>query len=161
MKYFFILVVTFSLISVSAFSQKNPPENVKKEFVKKYPAAQSVKWGSEEANEWEAEFKMNNKKMSACFDNSAKWIESETEISEKELPAAVVNTLDKDFQGYKKGPIEIFESTEMKGFELGLKKGETSLEVIFDNKGKFLTISHDKRILAGLLKKIKTCINNS
>jgi hypothetical protein len=136
MKNFFILVAAFSLISFSAYSQKNLPENVKKEFAKKYPAAQSVKWDSESANEWEAEFKMDGKKMSACFDNSAKWIDSETEISEKELPAAVANTLNKDFQGYKKGLIEIFESPEMKGFELTLKKGESSLEVVFDNSGK-------------------------
>jgi hypothetical protein len=113
MKNFLILIVAFSMISFSAFSKKNPPENVKKEFAKKYVSAQSVKWDSEEANEWEAEFKMDGKKMSACFDNSAKWIDSETEISLKELPAAVVNTLNTDFQGFKKGLIEIFESPEI------------------------------------------------
>jgi hypothetical protein len=135
MKNFVILIIAFSMISFSAFSQKNPPENVKKEFFKKYSSAQSVKWENEEKNEWEAEFKMDGKKMSASFDNSAKWIESETEITQKELPSSVVMTLNKDFQDYKKGHIEIFESPEMKGFELGLKKGEASLEVIFDNKG--------------------------
>jgi hypothetical protein len=138
MKKLLILTTAFAFISVSALSQKNPSEIVKKEFSKKYATAQSVKWDSEEKNEWEAEFKMDDKKMSASFDNSAKWIESETEIPEKELPAAVVNTLNKDFQGYKKGHIEIFESYELKGFELGLKKGETSLEVIFDNNGKII-----------------------
>jgi uncharacterized protein YxeA len=138
MKNVLILIVAFSLISFSAFSQKNPPENVKKEFAKKYASAQSIKWDSEEKNEWEAEFNMDNKKMSASFDNSGKWIESETEISEKELPATVVNTLNKDFQGYKKGVIEIFESPVMKGFELSLKKGEASLEIIFDNAGKVI-----------------------
>jgi uncharacterized protein YxeA len=138
MKNFIILIVAFSMISVSAFSQKNPPENVMKEFTKKYASAQSVKWDSEEKNEWEAEFKMDGKKMSASFDNSAKWIESETEITEKELPASVVSTLNKDFQGYKKGHIEIFENTEIKGFELGLKKGETAFEIIIDNSGKII-----------------------
>lgn len=120
----------------SAFSQKKPTENVKKEFTKKYASAQSVKWDSEEKNEWEAEFKFDGKKMSACFDDAGKWISSETEITEKELPAAVVATLNKDFQGYKKGLIEIFESPEIKGFELTLKKGGSSLEVIFENSGK-------------------------
>jgi outer membrane lipoprotein-sorting protein len=138
MKNFFILVVSFSLISFSAFGQKNPPENVKKAFAEKYASAQSVKWDSEEKTEWEAEFRVGDKKMSASFDNSGKWIESETAIAEKELPAAVVSTLNKDFQGYKRGPVEIFESPEVKGFELGLRKGETSLEVIFDNNGKII-----------------------
>jgi hypothetical protein len=138
MKNFMILLAAFSFISFSACSQNNLPENVHKEFAKKYPAAQSVKWDSESANEWESEFKMDGKKMSACFDNSGKWIESETAISEKELPVAVINTLNTEFQGYKKSPVEIFENPEMKGFELTLKKGESSLEVVIDNSGKII-----------------------
>lgn len=138
MKNFIVLIVASSMISVSAFCQKTPPENVKAEFTKKYASAQSVKWGSEGKNEWEAEFKVDGKKMSASFDNSAKWIESETEITEKELPGSVISTLNKDFQGYRKGVIEIFENNEIKGFELGLKKGETSIEVIIDNNGKVI-----------------------
>jgi hypothetical protein len=138
MKNLLILIAAISLISVSSFGQKNPPENIKREFAKKYASAQSVKWDSEEKNEWEVEFKMDGKKMSASFDNSAKWIESETGITEKELPTSVVSTLNKDFLDYKKGHIEIFENAEMKGFELGLKKGEISIEVIIDNTGKIL-----------------------
>ena len=84
--------------------------------------------------------------MSASFDNYGKWLESETGITEKELPASVEMTLNNDFTGFKKGHIEIFESPEMNGFEIGLKKGETSLEVIFDNKGNILkkTIVRDE-----------------
>jgi len=138
MKNLVIFVVVFALISVSAFSQKNPPETVIKEFAKKYTAAQSVKWDSEEKNEWEAEFTMDGKKMSASFDNSGKWMESEIKITEKELPASVVSTLDKDFKGYKKWNIEKFENTKMVGFEIKLQKGETSTEVVIDNSGKVI-----------------------
>jgi hypothetical protein len=138
MKNFIVLLTTLSLISFSACSQKNLPENVKKEFNTKYSAAKSIKWDSETVNEWEAEFRMDGRRMSACFENSGKWINSETEISEKELPEAVVNALNRDFQGYKKRLIEIYESPEMKGFELTLKKGESSLEVIFDDSGEII-----------------------
>jgi len=144
MKNTVILTLVFAFISVSAFSQKNPSEIVKKEFTKKYATAQSVKWDNEEKNEWEAEFTMDGKKMSASFDNSGKWIESETAIAENELPAAVVSTLDKDFQGYKRGHLEIFENAEIKGFELRLKKGETSIEVMIDNNGKVLKNTEKK-----------------
>jgi hypothetical protein len=138
MKNLFCLLIVLSLTTFSSFSQKNPPENVRQEFTKKYASAQSVKWDSEEKNEWEAEFKLDGKNMSACYDDSGKWIDSETEISEKELPAAVLAALNKDFQGYKKVLIEIYESSEIKGFELELKKGESSLEVIFDIAGKVI-----------------------
>ena len=138
MKNFVLLIVAFSMISVSAFSQKNPPENVKKDFAEKYATAQSVKWDSEEKNEWEAEFTLDGKKMSAAFDNSGKWMESETSISEKDLPASVSATLDKEFKDYKKSEIVIFDSPAAKGFEIGLKKGETSIEVIIDKNGKVI-----------------------
>jgi hypothetical protein len=138
MRNFVILTIAFTFFSVSSFSQKGPSETVKKEFSTKYSTAKSVKWANEEKNEWEAEFTLDGKKMSASYDNSGKWLESETTITEKELPTSVVATLNKDFSGYKKGDISIFESTEIKGFELGLKKGETSIEVIIDNSGKIL-----------------------
>jgi Protein of unknown function (DUF2874). len=144
MKNLITLIVVFAFISVPAFSQKTPPEIVKKEFTKKYSAAQTVKWDNEEQNEWEAEFTMDGKKMSAAYDNVGKWMETETTIYEKDLPATVVNTLNKDYPGYKKSDISIFEDSKSKGFEMTLKKGETSIEVLIDNSGKVVKKSDVK-----------------
>jgi hypothetical protein len=138
MKSFIIPVIVVSLISVSAFGQKSAPENVRKEFALKYGSAQSVKWSTEEANEWEAEFRLNGKRMSASFDNSGKWIESETAISQKDVPVEILNAISKNFKDYKIGPVEIYESPEMKGYETSLKKGEESWEVIYSDKGVIL-----------------------
>ena len=145
MKNIFILLVVFSISLVPAFSQKNTPENVKKEFARKYPAAQSVKWASEEANEWEAEFTVNGKEMSASFDDKGVWMETEAEITEKELPATIANTLKSDFPGYKTGEMSTIENPKMKGYELALKKGETSLEVVFDNSGNVIKRTEVKK----------------
>jgi hypothetical protein len=138
MKNFFILVVLFSMIFFSACSQKNPPENVKKEFSQKFADAKSVKWGSEEANEWEAEFKINGKEMSACFDNTGKWLETEAEVSAKELPSIVTNTLKSEFPGFKIVESSTIENPEMKGFEIALKNKETEITVIIGADGTVL-----------------------
>ncbi len=138
MKKLSILLVIFLTFGIVACGQKNVPQPVNKAFSQKYPAATSVKWASEEANEWEAEFKLNGKEMSASFDNSGKWLESETEIAVKELPAAVSASLAKEFAGYKTDEISILESPELNGFEVGLKKGDTVLEAVFDNAGKVI-----------------------
>ena len=130
MKNFSILVALFSIIFFSACSQKNPPENVKKEFSQKFAAAKSVKWESEESNEWEAEFKINGKEMSACYDNTGKWLETEAELSAKELPSAVTNTLKNEFSGFKTGESSTIENPEMKGFEVAFKNKETEITVI-------------------------------
>jgi hypothetical protein len=145
MKNIFILLVVFSISLVPAFSQKNAPDNVKKEFAKKYPAAQSVKWDSEEANEWEAEFKINGTEMSASFDNKGVWLETESEISAKDLPASVTNTIAKDFAGFKTGEVSANETPQMKGYEVALKKGEATLEVVFDNSGKVIKKTEVKK----------------
>lgn len=112
------------------------PEKIISAFTVKFPGATAVEWGSESPNEWEAEFKLEGKEMSACFDSSAVWTCSETVIKEKDLPQAVITTLKTEFAGYKKSLIEIYEDSSLKGYELILKKGETSSEVIFDNNGK-------------------------
>jgi len=138
MKTLITLFFISALFASPSFGQKTVPENVKKEFVKKYPAAQAVKWSSEEANEWEAEFTVNGTEMSASYDNKGTWLESETEISTKDLPAGVTASLTKDFAGYKTGEMSAIEDPQMKGFEVALKKGDSSLEVVFDNSGKVI-----------------------
>jgi hypothetical protein len=138
MKNIITLLFVSVLFASPAFSQKAVPENVKKEFAKKYPTAQAVKWGSEEANEWEAEFTVNGTEMSASYDNKGTWLESETEIGSKDLPAAVTATLTKDFAGYKTGEMSIIEDPKTKGFEVALKKDDSSLEVVIDNSGKVI-----------------------
>ena len=145
MKNIFILFVALAFFSVPAFSQKTAPENVKKEFAKKYPAAQSVKWVSEETNEWEAEFKVNGKEMSSSFDEKGIWLETESKISEKELPASVTNTIAKNFAGFKTGEASANETPKGKGYEVELTNGETSLEVIFDNSGKVIKNTEIKK----------------
>ena len=60
--------------------------------------------------------------MSASYDNKGTWLESETEITAKDLPSTVTNTLAKEFEGYKTGEISAIENPRMKGFELALKK---------------------------------------
>jgi hypothetical protein len=145
MKKNIILVLVFAIFSLPVFCQKHVPENVKKEFAKKYPSALSVNWGNEEANEWEAEFKIEGTEVSASYDNKGTWLESETEITAKDLPAAVTNTLTKEFSGYKTGKMSTIENPQMKGFELVLKKGEISLEVIFDNSGKIIKKTEMKK----------------
>jgi hypothetical protein len=138
MKKLSFLFVMLLALGIVACGQKNVPQPVNKAFSEKYPAATSVKWASEEANEWEAEFKMNGMEMSASFDNSGKWLESEKEIAVKELPAAVSCSIAKEFAGYKIDEISVIESPDLNGFEVGLRKGEAVLEAVFDNAGKVI-----------------------
>jgi uncharacterized membrane protein YkoI len=94
-----------------------------------------VKWDKENDQEWEAEFKMNGTEYSANFDMDGKWMETEHEIDKKELPAAVQQTLDTDFAGYKIEEAEISETDQAKVYEFELEKDEIEMEVVISPTG--------------------------
>ena len=121
MKNLMLLSAMLFTISFSACSQKQPSGDIQKAFNEKFPTAKSVKWDMEEENEWEAEFKMDGAEMSAVFDAKGVWLETEKEISKKQIPEAIKATLDRDYQGYKVEEIEWLETPEQNGFELKIQ----------------------------------------
>ena len=116
------------------------PAAAKTAFSAKYPGAQKVKWSVEKPGEFEVEFVLNKVESSALFDASGKFLESEVEIKETELPQGVKATLAKDFIGFKLDEIE--KSTDIKGivtFEMEAAKGKEKLVISFDGAGKLLS----------------------
>ena len=133
------LIIVFSiLLSLPVMSQSVVvPDNIMKAFSAKFPDAKQVRWDKESASEYEAEFLMNSKKMSASFDNNANWIETETGIPVSAIPVSVKTTLKKDFRGYKVKYAELSETPDKgKIYEVTIEKNEQNMEVAFDGNGK-------------------------
>lgn len=99
MKNIFIVFVAIIAISISASGQLKVTEAAKKAFAAKFPNATDVKWGKENATEYEAEFKLNNQSISANFKTDGSWVETETTIKASELPAAVTNAINTKYPG--------------------------------------------------------------
>lgn len=118
--------------------KKEAPANVKSAFSQKFPAATKVEWGKEGDNEWEAEFKLNGKEYSANFDNAGKWMETEYEISAKDIPAAVKTTLDKESAGFKIEESVVTETAALKAYEFVIVKGKDKMELVIDGNGKLV-----------------------
>jgi len=137
MKKLSVLVMLILTATLQSFAQ-DVPSKVKDAFNKKFPQAKSVHWDNENATEWEAEFKMNGKEYSANFGTDGTWKETEHDISVKELPIAVKNTLSKTFKGYNIEDAEITETPTYKAYEVEIEKGETTMEVVIDEHGKIL-----------------------
>lgn len=133
-----ILILSFLAMGLFACAQ-TPPTKVTDAFQAKFNGATKVSWDQEEATEWEAEFHMNGKEMTASFDPSGKWLETETEISKSDLPEAVKSTLDTQFSGYKIEETAIVESPEFSGYEVAMEKGEANIEVQLNNSGKVVS----------------------
>lgn len=128
------LVLVFSailFISLTACAQtpKDLPVKVKSAFAQKFPGIEKVKWGKENASEWEVAFKKDGKEYSANFKPDGTWLETEYEITAAEIPATVTKTLAKEYPGYKITESEISETAKGKVYEFEMKSGTKKMEV--------------------------------
>jgi len=131
-----IALLVALMLNACGQSNVNVPEQVKSAFAKKFPNAKHVEWGKESEMEWEAEFKINGMEYSANYDASGKWLETESEISKKDLPESIKTTITKDYSDYKADEAEISETPEGVFYEIKLEKKSETLEVVFDKDGK-------------------------
>ena len=99
MKNIFIVLVVGIVASTSASCQLKITEAAKKAFASMFPNATNLKWEKESADEYEANFKLNNTDVSANFKHDGSWVETETTIKANELPSAVTNAINTKYPG--------------------------------------------------------------
>jgi opacity protein-like surface antigen len=135
MKKLFLAIVSILVISASSYAA-DVPKAVADAFAKKFPAATNIKWGKENAKEYEAEFKLNGKSVSANFLTNGSWIETESEINTAELPAAVTSAVKLKYADAVM--LKIFKIETAKGkitYETEFKTGNKKKELIFNAEG--------------------------
>lgn len=130
------LILALAMVCGGVMYAQAPPAQVSKMFSQKFASAEKVKWDQEEENEWEAEFKMNGKEMSASFDNAGKWLETETSASKADLPTVVIKAVQEKYSGWKMEEVECVEKPDFKGYEIELEKGTKEMEILVAETGK-------------------------
>ncbi len=134
-----MLPALLSVCLLQAQDKGKTPASVVTAFKKAFPSAQQVHYGKED-NNFEISFADGGKKKSAVYTPAGQLVETETEITAAELPAAVMPY----FQSHYKG-VKIHETAKIvdaKGavtYEVGIK----GKDIIFDSKGKFLKEGED------------------
>jgi hypothetical protein len=99
---------------------KSMPAAVQKAFEARFPAASQVHWGKESRKEYEAEFLLNGKSVSANFDLNGKWIETESIISKEELPQPVLASILRQYPDAKYKTVEKVEMPGKTQYEMTL-----------------------------------------
>ncbi len=132
-----LLIVAAAMISLNACGQnaRDVPVKVKTGFDQTFPGAEKVTWGKENATEWEAEFTFNSKSYSANYKSDGTWVETEYKIEANEIPAAIANTLNKKYPGYKVTGSEVSETPEGKVYEIAIKTGNKKMKVALHEDG--------------------------
>lgn len=122
------------LVLLACGQKPTPPKEVEAAFSKKFKEARNPLWEQED-NEWEAEFKLNGKEMSASFNNLGNWLETETEIKKKDVPVDIFKAVNLRYSDWEMEEIERVEKPDFKGYEIELEKGETETEILITDSG--------------------------
>lgn len=136
MKKLFFLLLFAAAASYVSYSQKIPadkvPAAVRSAFSARFPAVTKVNWEMENVKEYEAGFKMNGEEMSANFDNSGQWLETETEIKISDLPLSIRSAVSRDFAGYKiKEASRVERANNGTCYEAEIEKNGEAYDVLF------------------------------
>jgi len=140
MKKFSIVLAAVLLSALMGYTQKITPNKVpsavKEAFAKKFPAATDVKYEMEK-KDYEINFKEKGVGMSANFDATGKWLETETEINVSDLPREVATSAADKYPGFKITEVAKTETPE-KGmiYELEFRTDKEAWEIQFLPDGK-------------------------
>ena len=92
-----------------------------------------------EKKDYEVSFKDNGVGMSANFNSSGEWLETETVMIESDLPKEVLTSVATNFVGFMTTEITKVEGpNKVLNYEMNLKKGKEGYEVKFTPKGEIL-----------------------
>ncbi len=119
------------------------PSDLLEIFQKSNANASDIEWKMDGAN-YKVEFEINRMDHEIWYQKDGTITKREKDITEKELPSAIVSVIKKEYAGYK---IDSIELTEMKGkttYEVELEKGwDQELKVTFDSEGTVLNSRKD------------------
>lgn len=128
-------IVLVSVIAYTSFAGVTPPAAVLKGFSEKFPKATEVKWGMETKTEYEADFKVDGKSMSANFKDDGTWVVTESAVAQKDLPGGIMEYINKNIPG---AVIKETAKLEMPGGKVNYEVEIKGDDYIFDETGKFI-----------------------
>jgi len=119
------------------FAEKDVPAVVVAAFKAKFPNCKAEKWQKEDDG-YEVEFDKGKDECEALFKTDGTWVETETELTEKQVPAKAIAYIKTNFKGYKMKEFEYEETTASKLYEIEIKKDKEEWDLYFDSQGNFV-----------------------
>ncbi len=132
-----LLLISLFIISISSAQKialKNVPQVIQTSFQTQFPKADDTKWEKEGLN-FEAEFELDEKEISALFDPQGILIETEVEIPLLELHTGILEFVEINYSGQKiKEAAKITKADGTYTYEAEIR----GMNLIFDSNGVFI-----------------------
>jgi hypothetical protein len=112
------------------------PAVVQSAYAAKFPGKRKTEWKLKSDRKYEAEFELRGVGVAAKFDSTGAWLETESDISARQIPAVVLRAIARDFSGYR--IIERQVLVPRNGptlFEIHLQDATETLKTQFDSTG--------------------------
>ena len=141
MKTIQVMIVMLGLATASCaqdIPQNAVPSVVLNAFGAKYPNATDVDW-EKKGEVYNVGFEIGKTDHEAWFDAAGKVIKVETDISKKELPAAVQSAIAKHYAGYRTDDADKIEKDGKTYYKVELDGNMGDRTVVFDAQGTEMT----------------------
>jgi hypothetical protein len=135
---FMFLVLMGGMVATAQF--RKIPAEVTEAFKDKYPATKNVAW-RDKIGSFVVSFEMDAVKYEAKFSTKGEWLQTEKEIAEESLPAAVKDGYDKSkFNNWEVKTISEIENKEgTVQYRIQVKKNNLEKKnLLFDNEGRMI-----------------------
>lgn len=141
---FLVLLINGSISFGQDIQPNQVPSVVVNSFHKSFRNASDIEW-ERQGDLYKVEFEMGflSKDHDAWYDKGGKLIEHKEEISKGALPANVLATLKKDFNGYRVDDVKKIAKRQQVIYRVELESATEELKVLLDAKGGVLTKTMD------------------
>lgn len=141
MKNLFFVGLALSLVLGSCDNMRKAPEQIQATFKSIYPDVSRVEWDDEDDGSWEAEFRKDGIKTKAFFAADGTLIETEEEITSKDLPQAAQDYFAQNYPGARiKDVLRITDSDGVQSYEAEAN----DQDFYFDAQGNLFQSRFDK-----------------
>ena len=142
--YLFIVFTILALLTYSCDCNKaDVPEEVKSTFSTMFPNASDIEWEMDD-DMWEVEFEWNNMEYEASFNPDGSWDETEFEMEKSELHEMALFILSNDYPDWEIEEVEFVESSDFRGYEVGIEMDEKKMEILFNEGGELVAIEEEE-----------------
>jgi hypothetical protein len=130
------LALNFNGVAQNGIDSGNVPEVVKLNFREKYPDVKAETWEISNGL-YKAVFAENGKRLEAEFNSHGSYLQIETLLRTKDVPALVLAGLNStEFEQWEVDEASFVEKADSKAFyKLELKNGANEVELLFDVEG--------------------------
>lgn len=135
---FTLLCVAFlgTMALAQSLQPSQVPATVKKSLITKYPKTLDLQWEKLGSN-YQAQFLLGENWYTVIFTSNGEWISTERYAEERDLPAAIIQDIERQFSdGYIAAVLIVEKPKTSKTYHIQIDFEDDSYELVYNQEGK-------------------------